>query len=310
MSSLNYWCHTCSATITPQGPNIICPLCGGDFIEQIEEEDRPENFVVFGGTQQSPQTSATTNNSFSVQQIFNQFQQSLQQSLPRSPSRTRTAQSQASQQQQQPQPQQQQQQQQQQTQQRQGQDPVTHMFQQFSSVFGTPGQQGSANFVVFPSVSAQGNPFADISTMMNQFFQADFGGLSMNNLFGLYGSPGDYAWGRNFEDLLNQFFHAGGRPGNPPAAEKAIQELTTMNVTQDQVDEKLDCSICKDEFSLDETVTQLPCRHVFHNDCVVRWLKMHNQCPVCRFELPTDDPNERKGASPNSDQSSQPQSQH
>ena len=30
---------------------------------------------------------------------------------------------------------------------------------------------------------------------------------------------------------------------------------------------------------------------MFHSDCVTKWLEIHNTCPLCRFELPTDDPN-------------------
>jgi len=47
------------------------------------------------------------------------------------------------------------------------------------------------------------------------------------------------------------------------------------------------CTICCED--LKDKATLLPCGHLFDKDCIMPWLTQHNQCPVCRFELKTDD---------------------
>jgi len=165
----------------------------------------------------------------------------------------------------------------------------------------TSGGTTTANFVWGTTTNfdahAANSPFVQISNVLNSFLG---GPGQLNNLInGLFGMEtgnmnlGDYAWGRGFEDLLNQYFVMHRPQGTPPAAQTAIDSLPKVSVSAQQVAEKLDCVICKDEFQVEETVSQLPCGHVFHQECITRWLKMHNQCPVCRFELPSESDQER-----------------
>lgn len=52
-----------------------------------------------------------------------------------------------------------------------------------------------------------------------------------------------------------------------------------------------ECCICLEDNKLDEKVVRLPCAHIFHASCIVDWLSNHScTCPVCRYELPTDNP--------------------
>ena len=43
----------------------------------------------------------------------------------------------------------------------------------------------------------------------------------------------------------------------------------------------MDCLICFDETSDMKT----SCNHSFHQSCLDIWLKEHNTCPYCRFEI-------------------------
>ncbi|XP_031418972.2 E3 ubiquitin-protein ligase RNF126-like isoform X2 [Clupea harengus] len=102
----------------------------------------------------------------------------------------------------------------------------------------------------------------------------------------LHSNPMDYAWGANGLDaiitqLLNQFENT----GPPPADRDKIKSLPTIQVTQEHVGAGQECPVCKEDYSEGESVRQLPCNHLFHNDCIVPWLEQHDTCPVCRKSL-------------------------
>lgn len=50
------------------------------------------------------------------------------------------------------------------------------------------------------------------------------------------------------------------------------------------------CPICNEEFTMDKRVLRMPCSHIFHDNCVMPWLELKQNCPICRFELKNDLP--------------------
>lgn len=116
------------------------------------------------------------------------------------------------------------------------------------------------------------------------------------------GNPEDYVDAAGYETLLQTLAESdgSGRRGAPPAAKSAVMKLLTVNIASE--DGTLLCAICKDTVNVGETAKKLPCGHGYHGDCIVPWLGSRNSCPVCRFELPTDDPDyeaERKSRAVN-----------
>jgi E3 ubiquitin-protein ligase AIP2 len=47
------------------------------------------------------------------------------------------------------------------------------------------------------------------------------------------------------------------------------------------------CTVCCESMKLGTKALFIPCGHTFHPECIVPWLKEHNTCPICRYELPT-----------------------
>jgi hypothetical protein len=46
-----------------------------------------------------------------------------------------------------------------------------------------------------------------------------------------------------------------------------------------------DCSVCSDGFRKGEKIRKLPCKHIFHDKCIMPWLDKNSTCPNCRFNL-------------------------
>ncbi|KAL6044225.1 hypothetical protein STEG23_019905 [Scotinomys teguina] len=108
----------------------------------------------------------------------------------------------------------------------------------------------------------------------------------------LHSNPGDYAWGQTGLDaIVTQLLGQLENTGPPPADKEKITSLPTVTVTQEQVDTGLECPVCKEDYTVDEKVRQLPCNHFFHSSCIVPWLElgirhspdMNDPLSVCVF---------------------------
>lgn len=72
-----------------------------------------------------------------------------------------------------------------------------------------------------------------------------------------------------------------------PTSEEVVRLLDKTKFQEGiETKEKRDCCICLDDICDNVDVSVLPCQHVFHHNCIVRWLKTSHLCPLCRYPLP------------------------
>ncbi|EEF47697.1 zinc finger protein, putative [Ricinus communis] len=106
-----------------------------------------------------------------------------------------------------------------------------------------------------------------------------------------FGDHDDYIYTAEYEMLFGQFAeNENSLIVRPPAAKSVVEKLPSVVLTKEDVESNNAlCAVCKDEINVGEKAKQLPCTHRYHGDCILPWLGIRNTCPVCRYELPTDD---------------------
>ncbi|XP_077470601.1 E3 ubiquitin-protein ligase RNF126-like isoform X2 [Stigmatopora argus] len=264
--SSRFFCHRCSAEISPRLPDFTCPRCDSGFIEELPDEQRNENSTpsTSSASDQTPfQPPMNHQHMFAFPSGYSPFTLGvfnenfeLRTWLPTEDNRETEIQREeemASQQGDGTQP-----------------PPGRHAPQrQGTRPEGVPTLEGIIQQLVNGIIAPTAMPNIGIGPW----------GV-------LHSNPMDYAWGANGLDaiitqLLNQFENT----GPPPADRERIKSLPTVSITEEHVGAGLECPVCKEDYGVEENVRQLPCNHMFHNDCIVPWLEQHDTCPVCRKSL-------------------------
>ncbi|XP_062338431.1 E3 ubiquitin-protein ligase RNF126 isoform X2 [Osmerus eperlanus] len=246
-----FFCHRCSAEISPRLPDYTCPRCESGFIEELPEERSSEN-----GSRASASSSDQNRPSFEFALGIFDENFDLRTGLPTEDNRE--------------------------AENRREREMASRQRYSARQPRGRhiPRRQGPRQ---------EGVP--TLEGIIQQLVNGIIAPTAMPNMgmgpWGmLHSNPMDYAWGVDGLDaiitqLLNQFENT----GPPPADRERIKSLPTINITESHVGSGLECSVCKEDYSLGENVRQLPCNHLFHNDCIVPWLEQHDTCPVCRKSL-------------------------
>lgn len=70
-----------------------------------------------------------------------------------------------------------------------------------------------------------------------------------------------------------------------PATKSSIEALEEVNLETDC------CVICLEKLCHEDhqkVLLRMPCSHIYHKTCIVRWLETSYLCPTCRYAVPHD----------------------
>ncbi|XP_023655198.1 RING finger protein 150-like [Paramormyrops kingsleyae] len=91
---------------------------------------------------------------------------------------------------------------------------------------------------------------------------------------------------------IQRFRYANARDRNQrrlgDAAKKAISKLQVRTIRKGDKEMESDfdnCAVCIEGYKQNDVVRILPCRHVFHKNCVDPWLQDHRTCPMCKMNI-------------------------
>ncbi|KAF5954232.1 hypothetical protein HYC85_007088 [Camellia sinensis] len=102
----------------------------------------------------------------------------------------------------------------------------------------------------------------------------------------------EFLMGSGFDRLLDQLtqieINGLGRREQAPASKSAVESMPTIEIVAGHVSSEAHCAVCKEAFVLGSEAREMPCKHIYHSDCILPWLSLRNSCPVCRHELPSD----------------------
>ncbi|KAF4118322.1 RING finger protein 150a isoform X2 [Onychostoma macrolepis] len=91
---------------------------------------------------------------------------------------------------------------------------------------------------------------------------------------------------------IQRFRYANARDRNQrrlgDAAKKAISKIQVRTIRKGDKETESDfdnCAVCIEDYKPNDVVRILPCRHVFHKNCVDPWLQDHRTCPMCKMNI-------------------------
>ena len=61
----------------------------------------------------------------------------------------------------------------------------------------------------------------------------------------------------------------------PAASEETLRNLPRVKFTDSE--EHKECQVCQEDYKVGEETLKLPCKHIYHPDCILNWLKLNGK---------------------------------
>ncbi|URD77671.1 Zinc finger, C3HC4 type (RING finger) [Musa troglodytarum] len=124
--------------------------------------------------------------------------------------------------------------------------------------------------------SMQNDRHGSMDTLLNRHYGV---GIRQVDMADYFVEPG-------LDELMEQSMQ-NDRHGAPSASRSSIDAMPIIKINQRHLHVDSQCPICLERFEIGSEAREMPCKHLYHSECIIPWLEQHNSCPVCRYEMPT-----------------------
>ena len=83
-----------------------------------------------------------------------------------------------------------------------------------------------------------------------------------------------------------------------------LNEFQYKHIKKYSKNKEKKCSICLVKYQKPDILKEFPCNHIYHKNCILKWLEKSNICPLCKYDI-TNDVNKIKLKNSNDDENNE-----